>query len=71
MMGPLTGAVVTAGWVAGPLSRILKKNSWWVIWLWTPTNSRYPTIYQISTGSPVTLAADTDLQVSPLPLNDT
>lgn len=71
MMGPLTGAVVTAGWVAGPLSRILKKNSWWVIWLWTPTNSRYPRIYQISTGSPVTLAADTDLQVSPLPLNDT
>lgn len=41
-MGPLTGAVVTAGQVADPSSRILKGNSWWVIWLWTPIHPMCP-----------------------------
>lgn len=51
MMGPLFGAVVTARWRADPSSRILKGNSWWVIWLWTPRNPMCPRTYQISTSA--------------------
>lgn len=47
MKGTLTGAVVTAGWVACPWSRILKDSPWWVICLWTPTNPACPRTHQI------------------------